>query len=81
MDGLVEDDDPGAQSGQRDVQAAAGRGGFQLPGEMLQVGVRSVTQELEEVVMETVGVGSVDDHVRDGQDFEEQPGPLTLIGT
>lgn len=31
--------------------------------------------------METVSVGSVDDHIRDSQDFEEQPGSLTLIGS
>lgn len=31
--------------------------------------------------METVGMGAVDDHIRDSQDFEEQPGSLPLIGS
>ena len=81
MNSLVEDDDSGAQGGQRDVQPTAGRGGLQLPGEVLQVGVRSVAKELEEVVMETVGVGTVDDQVGDGQDFEEQAGTLALVAS
>lgn len=70
-----------AQSGQRDVQTTAGGCRFQLPGEMFQIGIWCITKELEEIVMETVSVGSVDDHIRDSQDFEEQPGSLTLIGS
>ena len=80
MDGLVEDDHPRTQSGQRDVQTTAGGGRLQLLGEMFQVGIWCVAEELEEIVVETVGVGPVDDHIGDSQDFEEQPGSLTLIG-
>ena len=80
MDGLVEDDHRGADAGQRDVQAAAGDGGLQLLGEVLQVGVGGVAQELEQVVVETVGVRPVDDQVRHGQHLEEQPGALALVG-
>lgn len=80
MDGFVEDDHRGAQSGQRDVQAAASRGGFQLLGEMLQVSVRRIPEELEEVVVESVGVGAVDDEVGDGEDLEQEAGPLALFG-
>lgn len=48
---------------------------------MFQVGIRRITEELEQIVMETVCMGSVDDHIGDSQDFEEQPGSLTLIGS
>lgn len=75
----MEDDHSGAQRGQRDVQTTAGGRRLQLPGEMFQVGVGRITEELEEVVVETVGMGSVDDHIADGQDFEEQACSLTLI--
>ena len=76
----MEDDHGGAQRGEGHVQAAARRGGLQLPGEVLQVGVRGVAQELEQVVVETVGVRPVDDQVRHGQHLEEQPGALALVG-
>lgn len=81
MDRLVEDEHCRTEGGQRHIQTAASGGRLQLPGEMFQVRVRRVAQELEEVVVETVGVGSVDDYIRDGQDFEEQPCALTLIGS
>lgn len=48
---------------------------------MFQVRVRCIAKELEEIVMETVRVGSIDYHVRDGQDFKEKPRTLTLIGS
>lgn len=48
---------------------------------MFEVSIRGVAQELEQVVVKTVGVGSVDDHVGNGQDFEEQTCSLTLIDT
>lgn len=48
---------------------------------MLEVCIGGVAEELEQVVVKTVGVGSVDDHVGDGQDFEEQACSLTLIDT
>lgn len=31
--------------------------------------------------METVGMSSIDDHIRDSQDFKEQSCSLTLIGS
>lgn len=76
----MEDDHRRAQGGQRHVQAAARRRGLQLLGEMLQVGVRGVAEELEEVVVETVGVGSIDDEVGHGEDLEQETGPLALFG-
>lgn len=81
MDGLVEDEHGGTKSRQRDVQTAASGRRLQLLGEMFQVCVRCIAKELEEIVMETVCVGSIDDDVRDGQDFKEQPCTLTLIGS
>lgn len=81
MDGLVEDDYCGTESGQRDIQTAASGSRLQLLGEMFQVRIRCITKELEEVVMETVRVGSIDHHIRDGQDFKEQPRSLALIGS
>lgn len=80
MDGLVKNDNGGAQGRQRNVQTTAGGGRLQLPGEVLQVGVRCVAEELEEIIMETVGVRPVDNHVRDGQNLKEKPCSLTLIG-
>ncbi|TNN31030.1 hypothetical protein EYF80_058817 [Liparis tanakae] len=74
-----DDDHGGAQGGQRDVEAAAAGGRLQLPGEMFQVGVRRVAEELEEVVVEAVGVRPVDHHVADGEHLEEQACPLTLV--
>lgn len=62
----MEDDDCRTQSGQRDVQTTASGCCFQLLGEMFQVGIWRITQELEEIVMKTVGVGSVDDDIRYG---------------
>lgn len=81
MDRLVENEYCRTESGQRHVQAAASGSRLQLLGEMLQVRVRRIAEELEEVVVETVRVGSVDDYIRDGQDFKEQPCALTLIGS
>ena len=80
MDGLVEDDDGRAQSGEGDVQTEARGSGLQLLGEVLQVGLRGVSQETEEVVVETVGVGAVYDEVGDGQHLEQQAGALALVG-
>lgn len=80
MHRLVEDDHGGAEGGQRDVQAAAGSCGLQLLGEVPQVGVGGVAQELEEVVVEAVGVRAVDDEVGDGQHLEQEAGPLALFG-
>lgn len=67
MYGFMEDDHCRAQGGQRDIQAAAGRCGLQFLGEMLQVGVRGITEEFEEVVVQTVSVGAVNDEVGDGE--------------
>lgn len=80
MHRLVEDDHGGAKGGQRDVQTAAGRRGLQLLGEVPQVGVGGVAQEFEEVVVEAVGVGAVDDEVGDGEHLEQEAGPLALLG-
>lgn len=81
MNCLVEDENCRTKSRQRDIQATAGGSRLQLLGEMFQVCVRCVTEELEEIVMETVRVGSIDDDIRDGQDLKEQPCSLTLIGS
>lgn len=81
MDCLVEDEYCRTQSRQRDIQTTASGSRLQLPGKMFQVCVRCVTKELEEIVVETVRVGSIDDYIRDGQDFKEQPCTLTLIGS
>lgn len=81
MDCLVEDEHCGTKSRQRDIQTAARGSRLQLLGEMFQVCVRCITKELEEVVVETVRVGSIDDYIRDGQDLQEQPCSLTLIGS
>ena len=80
MDGLVEDDHRRADAGQGDVQPTSGYGGLELLGEVLQVRVRRVAQELEEVVVEAIGVRAVDDEVRDGEDLEQETGPLALLG-
>ena len=77
----MEDDYRRTQSGQRDVQTTAGGCRFQLPGEVFQVGIRRITKELEEIVVETVGMGPVNDHIGYSQHFEEQSGSLTLIGS
>lgn len=77
----MEDDYCGTEGGQWDIQTAASGSRLQLLGEMFQVRIRCIAKELEEVVMETVRVGSIDYHIRDGQDFKEQPRPLTLIGS
>lgn len=77
----MEDDYRGTESGQRDIQTAASGSRLQLLGEMFQVRIRCIAKELEEVIMETVRVGSIDYHIRDGQDFKEQPRSLTLIGS
>lgn len=76
----MEDDHRRAQGGQWDIQAAAGRRGLQLLGEMLQVGVRGVPEELEEVIVQAVGMGAVNDEVRDGEHLEQETGSLALFG-
>lgn len=76
----MEDDYTGAQSWEWDIQTTAGGGRFQLPGEMFEVCIWCVTEEFEQIVVQTVGMGSVNDHIRDSQDFEEQTRSLTLIG-
>ena len=77
----MEDDHCRSKGGQGHVEATAGRSGFQLLGEVFQVSVRGVTQELEEVVVETVGVGAVDDEIGDGEHLEQETGSLALFGT
>lgn len=77
----MEDNDCRAQGGQWDIQATAGCRGLQFLGEMLQVGVRSVPKELEEVIMETVSMGAVNDEVRNGEHLEQETGSLALFGT
>lgn len=76
----MEDDNSRPQGGQRDIQATAGRCGLQLLGEMLQVSLRGVPEEFEEVIMETVCMGAVDDEVRDGKHLEQETGSLALFG-
>lgn len=66
----MEDDHRRAQGGQWDIQATAGCCGLQFLGEVLQVSIRSIPKELEEVVMKTVSVGAVNDEVGDGEHFE-----------
>lgn len=77
----MEDDHSGAQGGQWDIQATAGCCGLQFLSEMLQVGLRGVPEEFEEVVVETVSMGAVDDEVRDGEHLEQETGSLALFGT
>lgn len=66
---LLEDDDGGSETGQRDVQATAAGQGFQLPREILQVSPRRAAQELEHVVVEPLGTSAVDYDVRHRQDL------------
>lgn len=80
VDRLVEDDHCGTQGWQRDVQAAASRRGLQLLGEVLQVSIWGVAEELEEIIVKTVSVGAVDDEVRDRKHFEQESSPLALFG-
>lgn len=77
----MEDDHCRTQGGQGDIQAAAGRRGLQLLGEVLQVGLRGIAEEFEKVIVEAVGVGAVNDEVGDGEHLEQEAGPLTLFGT
>lgn len=77
----MEDDHSRAQGGQWDIQATACRRGLQFLGEMLQVSIRCVPEELEEVIVETIGVGAVNDEVGDGEHLEQETGPLALFGT
>ena len=77
----MEDDHRRAQRGQRDIQATAGRRGLQLLGEMLQVSIRGIPEELEQVIVEAVGVGAVNDEVGDGEHLEQEAGSLALFGT
>lgn len=76
----MEDHHRRAQGGQGHIQATAGCCGLQFLGEMLQVSIRSVAEELEEVVMEAVGVGAVNDEVRYGEHLEQETGSLALFG-
>ena len=77
----MEDDHCRAQGGQRDIQATAGRRGLQLLGEMFQVSIRGIPEELEEVIVEAVSVGAVNNEVRDGEHLEQETGSLALFGT
>lgn len=81
MDCFVKDDHRRAQGGQWNIQATAGRRGLQFLGEMLQVSIRGVPEELEEVIMEAVGMGTVNDEVGDGENLEQETGSLALFGT
>lgn len=81
MDRFVEDDHRRAQGGQWDIQATAGRCGLQLLGEMLQVSIRGVPEELEEVIVEAVSMGAVNNKVGDGENLEQETGSLALFGT
>lgn len=77
----MKDDHSRAKGGQRDVQAAACRRGLQLLCEVPQVSVGGIPEELEKVVVKTVGVGAVDDEVGDSEHLEQQAGSLALFGT
>lgn len=66
MDGFMEDDDCGAQGGQRDIQATTGRCGFKFFGEMLQISIWGITKKLEKVIVETVSMGAINYEVGDG---------------
>lgn len=70
-----------AQRGQRDIQATAGRRGLQFLGEMLQVSIRGIPEELEQVIVEAVSMGAVNDEVGDGEHLEQEAGSLALFGT
>lgn len=76
----MEDDHCRAQGGQRDIQATAGCCGLQFLGEMLQVSIRGIAQKLEQVIMEAVGMGAVDDEVGYGEHLEQESGSLALFG-
>lgn len=77
----MEDNHRRAQGGQWDIQAAAGRRSLQLLGEMPQVGIRGIPEELEEIIVETVSMGAVNDEVGDGEHLEQEAGSLALFGT
>lgn len=77
----MKDDHCGSQGGQWDIQAAAGGRGFQLLGEVLQISIRGVAEELEEVIVKAVGVCAVNDEVGNGEHFEQETGSLALFGT
>ena len=67
--GLMKDD--AARSERRDgVQFELGGGGAQLLAEILEVSARGVGQELEQVIVKTLGARPVDDHVWDGQNLD-----------
>ena len=75
---LVKND--AARSERRDgVQLQFERGRLELLGEVLEVGNRGVRQELEQVVVESLGACPVHDHVRDGEHFEQQAETLVLV--
>lgn len=75
----MEDDHRRAQGGQRDIQAATCRCGLQFLGEVSQVSIRGVPEELEEVIVKAVGVGAVNDEVGDREHLEQETGSLALF--
>lgn len=77
----MENDHRRAQRGQRDIQATAGRRGLQFLGEMLQVSIRGIPEELEQVIVEAVSMGAVNDEVGDSEHLEQEAGSLALFGT
>lgn len=80
MNCFMEDDHSRTQGGQRNIQTTAGRRSLQLLGEVLQIGVRRIPKKLEQVIVETVSVGAVDDEVRDGKHLQQETGSLALFG-
>ena len=54
-------------------------GSLELLAEILQIGLRGVGEELEEIVVESLSPRPVDDHIGDGEHLEKEPHALVLV--
>lgn len=68
---LLKHNDSWSETGQRHVEPTAAGQGPQLRGKVLEVGPGGTAQELEHVVVKTLGSSSIHNDVRHRQHLEE----------
>lgn len=52
---------------------------LELLAEILQIGLRGVGEELEEIVVESLSPRPVDDNIGDGEHLEKEPHAFVLV--
>lgn len=77
---FMKNDDCRSEGGERLLQSKPLHRCLQFLGEMFHVSFRRVSQEPEQIIVQPVGSRPINHNVGYGQNFEQQPGALILIG-